>query len=503
MSSFRCSSRTSGTRNPFDHALLVPAEMARADQLTIADGTPGVRLMEAAGQAVAEQICERWSVRPVAVLCGPGNNGGDGFVVARLLRDQGWPVRLGLFGHMSDLRGDAQHHAALWPGDVESVSEVLLDDAELVVDGLFGTGLSRPLDAEISQIVDRLNDSDKAVCAIDIPSGIDGNTGRALGQAVYADLTVTFFRKKTGQLLLPGRQHCGDLVLMDIGIPDTVLSRVNIAAHENHPDMWLDRFSWPQYEQHKYTRGHVLIRGGDLMTGAARLSALSAARAGAGLVSVAASPASWPIYAATLTNVMVLPCDGLQVWQSLLSDARRNVALIGPGLGVSIRTRDEVLATLEIAPTAVLDADALTAFADQGQVLFQAVRGPCVMTPHSGEFIRIFGAGNDDSKLEQTRQAARVSGAVIVHKGADTIIAAPDGRAIINTNAPPDLATGGTGDVLAGIIAGFAAQGMEVFDAAAAAVWIHGRAAALFGPGLIADDLPSILPRILRELKHN
>lgn len=286
------------------------------------------------------------------------------------------------------------------------------------------------------------------------------------------------------------------------GSPDSDGQSPDVQPHKNHPDLWLDQFPWPHPSQHKYMRGHVLIRGGGIMTGAARLAAMASARTGAGLVSVAAPSASWPVYAAALTSVMVLPCDGLQAWQSLLSDSRRNVIVIGPGAGRTDTLCAEVLSALELSRAVVLDADALTAFSGQGATLFQAITGPCVLTPHSGEFTRLFGPGvGGASKLERTRAAARISSAVVVLKGADTIIAAPDGRVIVNNNAPPELATGGTGDVLAGIIAGLAAQGMDVFNAAAAAVWMHGRAATLFGPGLIAEDLPQMLIPVLRELK--
>lgn len=478
--------------------------MARADRWAIDHGIPGFELMESAGRSVAEVISRRWTPRNIHILCGPGNNGGDGFVVARILRDLGWSVRIGFLGVLANLRDDAREHAALWQGDIEPLSVDFLNGAELFVDALFGTGLSRPLEGIALDVVQRLERSNTPVCAIDIPSGIDGRNGQILGASVCATVTVTFFRKKPGQLLLPGRLRCGDLVVADIGIPVSALESVHIHAYENHPELWLARFAWPRAGHHKYMRGHVLIRGGEVMTGAARLSAMAAARAGAGLVSVAATSVSWPVYATALNSVMVLPCDDLDAWKALLTDSRRNVVVVGPGAGVSDATRDSVLSALGSARTVVLDADALSAFEGQSERLFDAIRGPCVLTPHYGEFFRLFDLNDEgDDKVGLARYAAAVSGAVIVLKGADTVIAAPDGRAVINTNAPPELATGGTGDVLSGIIAGLAAQNMELFDAAVAAVWIHGRAASLFGPGLIADDLPTLVPRVLAELKSS
>lgn len=502
------------------HALLLPAEMAWVDQQAVQQGIPAFKLMDSAGRAVVEQITRRWAPCAVSVLCGPGNNGGDGFVIARLLREQGWPVRVSLLGELSQFKGEARQHAELWGGPLDAATPDSINGAGLIVDALFGTGLSRPLDGLALELALTLNDCDIPVCSVDIPSGVDGGTGRVLGAAVRADLTVSFHRKKPGQLMMPGRLYCGELIVADIGIPDEIVPGMTIQAHENHPDLWLDHFPWPRLDDHKYKRGHVLIRGGDVMTGAARLAASAAARVGAGLVSVATSENSWSVYAAALTSAIVLPCNTLHDWQELLSDPRRNVVLVGPGAGVSQALRDDVLATLEGGSrTAVLDADALTAFAGQGEKLFQAIKGPCVMTPHGGEFDRLFGDGPgsrdadethgqpdgqpnlSENKLDRARSAAHISGAVVVLKGADTIVAAPDGRVIVNSNAPPELATGGTGDVLAGMISGLVAQGMDTFHASAAGVWMHGKAAALFGPGLIAEDLPMMLTRVMRELR--
>lgn len=455
--------------------------------------------MEAAGQAVASAITQRWTPRPVSVLCGPGNNGGDGFVVARILKGLGWPVRVGLFGAPDTMPDDARFHAARLPLDPEPLSLDLLNDVGLVVDALFGAGLSRPLSGSVLQLVHALTRSSVPVCAIDVPSGVDGATGGIMGAATPADITVTFFRKKPGHVLLPGRELCGDLTVADIGIPDDVLAALQTSTYQNDPDLWIDVFPWPRADQHKYQRGHVLIRGGLRMTGAARLAAMAAGRSGAGLVSVAVPHVTWPVYAASLVSAIVLPCDGTQEWCDTLSDPRRNVVVVGPGAGVSAQTRQDVLQALATQRAVLLDADGLTVFADTPDVLFQAIRGPCVLTPHSGEFRQLFDV--QGSKLEQARSAAQRSGAVVILKGADTVIAAPDGRAVINANAPPELATGGTGDVLAGIVAGLIAQGMDTFLAAAAGVWMHGRAATCVGPGLVAEDLPLAIKGVLAELK--
>lgn len=302
------------------------------------------------------------------------------------------------------------------------------------------------------------------IVAVDVPSGVMGDTGEDAG-AVAAALTVTFFRKKPGHVLLPGRHLCGELVVADIG---------------------------------KYSRGHALISGGYPATGAARMAARAAARAGAGLTTIAVSEIALPIYAAALTSIMVAPLATPEDFDRLLDDRRFSGLLIGPGAGVGLETRARVLAMLRTGRPTVLDADALTAFQEDPSALDHAIFGPCVLTPHDGEFQRLFDASGD--KLTRTRAAARRSGAVVVLKGSDTVITAPDGRSIVNSSAPPTLATAGAGDVLSGIVLGLLAQGMDPFLAAAAAVWLHGASATAFGPGLMADDLPDLLPGVFRRL---
>ena len=485
------------------HALLTPREMGEADRLTIAGGTPGVVLMENAARAVADAVSRRWPKRPLLVLCGPGNNGGDGFVAARILAERGWPVRLALLGAREALKGDAAAAAARWTGPVEPLTPAVIGDAALVIDALFGAGLARPIEGAARDVIAAIDAAGLSVVAVDVPSGVDGASGTVLGVAPKAALTVTFFRRKPGHLLLPGRGHCGETLVAPIGIPDTVLDKIEPAVAANHPDRWRDNFPWPLPESHKYTRGHALVAGGAVMTGAARLAGRAAARLGAGLVTVAAPETVFPIYAAALTGIIVQPAGTLDAFRALLADPRRNAALIGPGAGVGDETRDKVLGILAAEKRTVLDADALTSFANNAEVLFGAIHSPCVLTPHEGEFSRLFANVPDGSgsKLGRARRAARLSGAVVLLKGNDTVIAAPDGRAVINEGAPPELATAGSGDVLAGMVLGLLAQGMPPFEAAAAAVWLHADAAGRFGPGLISEDLVETLPAALRALK--
>ena len=485
------------------HVLLTPQQMSEVDRLTIAGGTPGIVLMENAGRAVADAVARRWPRQNLLVLCGPGNNGGDGFVAARILAERGWPVRLALLGARETLKGDAAAAAARWTGPVEPLTPAAIGDARLVIDAIFGAGLARPVEGAAAEVIKAVHAIQVPVIAVDVPSGVDGTSGAVWGIAPKAALTVTFFRRKPGHLLLSGRGYCGETLVAPIGISDAALDKVCPEVAANHPDWWRDDFPWSLPESHKYTRGHVLVAGGAVMTGASRLAARAAARLGAGLVTVAAPEPTWQIYAAALTGVIVQPAGTIDAFRALLADPRRNAALIGPGAGVGQETHDKVLAALGAEKRIVLDADALSSFADNAEVLFGAIRSPCVLTPHEGEFARLFGSVVDasGSKLERARRAARLSGAVVLLKGNDTVIAAPDGRAAINEGAPPNLATAGSGDVLAGIVTGLLAQGMPGFEAAAAAVWLHADAASRFGPGLVAEDLIGRLPAALRALR--
>ncbi len=505
------------------HALLTVAEMARADALAIAGGVPGIDLMEAAGAGVAAAILAGWARRLALVLCGPGNNGGDGFVVARLLAAAGWPVRLALLGERGALKGDAALAAARWPGPVEPLTTVFAgsgpEGEPLVVDALFGAGLVRPLEGAARAAVEAVTARRLPLVAVDVPSGVDGDSGAVLGAAPRADLTVTFFRRKPGHLLLPGRLRCGRVEVMDIGIPDSVLGEIRPAAFANHPDLWLSSWPEPRADGHKYQRGHALIAGGGRMTGAARLAARAALRAGAGLVTIACPPEAQLVYSLAAAAALVEPVADEAAFAALLASGRRTAALLGPGNGVSLALRGRVLAVLAAGLAAVLDADVLTAFAADPAPLFAALNGRCLLTPHEGEFARLFPpqaepAGEAQAepvgeakaepagKLGRARAAAARSGAVVLLKGADTVIAAPDGRVAITGNAPPDLATAGSGDVLAGLAVGLVAQGLPAFEAAAAAAWLHGEAGTAAGPGLIADDLPEALPAVLRKLRQ-
>ena len=495
--------------------LLTPREMAACDRITIAAGTPGIVLMERAGEAVAEAAAARAPTRGrVAILCGPGGNGGDGFIAGRRLAAWGYAVRLHLLGDPAALKGDAALAAQRFGGEICPAETFDPVSADLVVDALYGAGLSRDVDGLAGVCVGRINavaGRGTFVLAVDTPSGVDGETGAVRGVAVRANASITFHRFKPGHLLLPGREYSGELLLADIGIAPAALEAVAPAIFANGPRVWGRALREPGADSHKYTRGAALVVSGPAhRTGAARLAARAALRAGAGLVAVASPPDAVAVNSAHLTAVMIEPFEGREGFVRLLADPRRNAVLIGPGAGLGADTRALAEAALsepsERARSVVIDADAISVFAGEAGALAAAIaaQGRVVaLTPHEGEFQRLFRAEPDileaPSKLERARAAAARLGAIVIYKGADTVVASPDGRATIGWDLPPTLATAGSGDVLSGFVCGLLAQGMAPFEAASAAVWLHGASARAFGPGLIAEDLPDTLPAALRE----
>ena len=490
-------------------------EMARADGLSASRDIANRALMEAAGDAVAKAAMAMLAriVRPagqppsVLILCGRGNNGGDGFVAARKLQELGAAVRVALLGAMSELRGDAAMAAADWLGPIELAKPATLQPAvDLIIDAVLGAGLHGPVRDDFAAIIEAINTRNLPVLSIDVPSGVNGTTGAIASIAVAATETVTFVRRKPGHLLLPGRLACGPVMLADIGMPESVIAEIAAQTFANEPGLWLHRFPFPRIDQHKYHRGHALVLGGLAhQGGAARLAARAALRAGAGLVTVGATAAALAIHACHLNAIMLCAIEDAADLGDVLADRRKNAVLIGPGFGVGPRTLDMTIAALRSGAATVIDADAITSAAGGAEHLFATIGHsgvrPAVLTPHDGEFARLF-PDLEGSRLARARAAAARSSAVVILKGPDTVIAAPDGRAAINSNAPPTLATAGSGDVLAGLVAGLLAQGMPGFEAAAAAVWLHGAAASAFGPGLIAEDLPEMLPRVLGDVQQ-
>lgn len=493
--------------------VLTVAAMRRVDETAIAGGVPGIALMRNAGRAVAERAKARLPQGGrVLVLCGPGNNGGDGFVAARLLEEAGFGVELRLLGDVEKLKGDAALAAAEWRGGVGSAESGDIAGYDLVIDALFGAGLSRDIDGAVATLIEKVRQTGTPVLAVDVPSGIDGDTGAVRGVALQAVETVTFVAPKLGHLLQPGRARCGTLTVAQIGTGVEALEAGLAAAgpevHRNGPALWKNGFPQLDAESHKYTRGHALVLSGPATkTGAARLAARGALRVGAGLVTLVSPTGALAENASHLTAIMLRACDGPDDLDDILTDERLNAVLLGPGVGTGVGTRDLVAVAASAGRKLVLDADALTSFKGEAGTLAGHLRdggSEAVLTPHDGEFARLF-AGTDAiaeglDKLERARRAAALVGSVVVLKGADTVVAAPDGAVAINDHASPYLGTAGSGDVLAGLIAGLLAQGMAPFEAAAAGVWLHGDAGLRHGPGLIAEDIPELMPSVLAAL---
>ena len=482
-----------GKRAPRE--ILTVAQMGAADRAAVAAGTPATTLMDRAGRAVAEAIAARFTPRSTVVLAGPGNNGGDGYVVARGLGELGWPVRVEALGPPKT--EEAKAAAAAWTGEVEAFSH-RGGRADLVVDGLFGAGLDRPLNADATRLALALERARTPIVAIDVPSGLAGDTGQALGGVCFrAVLTVTFHRRKIAHALHPGRGLCGEIVVSDIGLGATTAD-----LFENTPDLWRSRYPWPAVTAHKHTRGRLVVVSGEAWsTGAARLSARAGLRVGAGLVTLLSPQEALMVNAAHLEAVMLRPFETDEDLEAAGADA--DCAIIGPAAGVTDITLSNVLALARTGAALVVDADALTVFRDDPAELFSILDRDDVLTPHPGEFERVFPGllKTMPERISAARTASARAQAIVLLKGPDTVIAAPDGRAAVNLNGTPWLATAGSGDVLAGLIGGLIAQGMESFEAACAGAWIHATCAEAFGPGLISEDLPGLVPMVLKQLR--
>ncbi len=507
------------------HVLFTVAATREADRIAVESGISIAQLMANAGRRVAESVMQRWPLRRTEVLCGPGDNGGDGYVAALRLFMAGWPVTIRALGAPNSTAASAA--ADRWTAaggktsllDTTGAESILAGGTDvLLVDALFGAGLSRPLTGPAAEIALRAQNADADVLSVDVPSGVDGDSGRVEGVSFNARVTVAFERARPGHFLGEGGGRTGRLLVLPIGIPVRILDRVAGKSRiiRNHPAAWPFRVGRPHGSpKHKYRYGHVLVYAGPPgRGGAARLAARAALRTGAGLATVVPPQAAVPEHAAQLDAVMVHGIETARDWTALLRQRGASAAVIGPGAGRG--AKKAVIAALEsqkdhIEPIAlVLDADALTAFEEQPEQLFQGLAGhPALLTPHTGEFSRLFpdlgaelGRGTR-SAVDIVRDAARRSHAVVLLKGRCTVISSPDGTAFLNdTTGPmsvPWLATAGAGDALAGAAGAFAAGGARLDAAAAAASWVHAEAARIRGPGLTADDLPELLPAALNE----
>lgn len=481
--------------------VLSVAQMREADRLAVAGGVRGYELMISAGQSVAHVVNEHYSGRPVLILCGPGNNGGDGFVAARFLEEAGHEVTVMASVPVRKYKGDARLACRDWGGAVHDfAARPDMPPETVVIDAVFGTGLAKPIGGAVASLFAAIRAARWPVVAVDIPSGVCGDTGRADPATLHAAHTVTFFRKKTGHLMMPGMALCGRVGVYDIGIPRTVLEDTGFTLLEDDPAWWRAALPGLRADGHKYNRGHVVVLGGARMTGAARMASEAAMRMGAGLCTIAAPESAAAVYKRGAAHVLYEPLSQMRDFAASCADPRRNAIVMGPGAGLDdvAGLREAVLDMLALGRPAVLDADALTCFSEEPEALCRALHERCVLTPHEAEFARLFGAG-EDAKVSRAVAAAEKAGAVILLKGPDTVIARPGGAPpAVNIHATPWLATAGAGDVLAGMIAGLLAQGMDAFPAACAAAWLHGEAGLRAGPGLVAPDLIAAIPAILR-----
>lgn len=485
-----------------DLAVLTADEMRRAEAAAFARGLPSFEAMRRAGNAVAAEAARRWpstAVDQVFVLCGPGNNGGDGFIAATVLRAAGYRVQVQAIAPNSARSADAQRALAGWGGavaDLDPAGLAGLGARDVVVDALFGIGQTRALAGAAAAAVEAVNRSAAAVIAVDVPSGIDADCGAVPGAAIDADITVTFNWAKRGHLLLPAAALCGDLIIADVGFVADDLSAVGATCFRNAPSLWRDLYPLPRAEDHKYRRGHAVIAGGGLMTGAARLAARAARRVGLGMLTLAVPPQSWAVYAEDQAGAIVRPAADRGAILALAGDARVTALLVGSGLEPDAATADLVRGAIAFSRPLVIDGGGLTALAQHGGLT--GGRPDIVLTPHEGEFARLFpDLGAAGCKLDRARAAAARCGCTLVLKGADTVIAGPDGLAILSDLAPPTLATAGSGDVLAGAVTGLLGLGLPALQAAAMAAWLHAQAASGQGLGLIAEDLPERLPAAL------
>lgn len=471
--------------------ILTPQEMRSAEEDLFSKGADSFDLMQRAGNAVAEFVHAKWPEGRIQVLCGPGGNGGDGFIAAAKLAKLWREVEVFCLVGKEALTGDAAKAAAEWDGEIKPLDAALEAPHDIVLDALFGGGLSRPLGGIAAKLAERGG----RVVSIDVPSGIDGESAKPLGPCFRAEGTITFAALRPAHVLLPGAAYCGGVFVADIGVP------VQTQLLENSPLLWGRNLPQPGQGSHKHARGHLaVVSGNAASTGAARLAGRAGLRAGAGLVTLLSPPDAVAVNASHLTAIMLKEVANAEQLRKTIEST--STVIIGPAAGINTGTRKNVECLLSTDAKAVLDADALTVFADDRDALYKQLRADDLITPHIGEFKRIFGdlLDTEVNKVQATRKAAQMAGCVVLLKGPDTVIAKPDGMAIVNTHATRWLATAGSGDVLAGIAGGLMAQGVDTFTAAAMACWLHGEAGRRVGAGLISEDLEAQLPDILSAL---
>jgi len=483
--------------------ILTNEEMAEADQMTIASGVPSIELMENAGKAVFNNIPIK-NIDRVLLLIGPGNNGGDGFVVARLLIEIGISVDIFFYNN-----GKISNDCKINKDKIDSqsfISEIRnYSSYSYVIDALFGTGFTRKIPSQLEKIFSIVKKNKIPVYAIDIPSGINGNSSIVNGDCLECVKTITFFNKKKCHYLYPGKNFCGEVIVEDIGIKTDVFKEMMPKIRNNNPELWIKEFPFPSSFDHKYSRGLLIINCGPIYkTGAARLAGRSAMRVGAGAVKLICDDEAAKVLEPQISVELISVVKEKNEIQQIFKDRKVSSILVGPGNGVNDETKSRTLLALAFVKHVVIDADAITCFEKNPKELFVDTYPHTILTPHEGEFRRLFGdeIASIEDKVVKTVEASKLAGSIVVLKGADTIIANPEGQAVINSSEAPYLATAGSGDVLAGIIASLVGDNkMSAFNAACAGTWIHSKLGELIGAGLIAEDLIDNIPLIIKKLQ--
>ncbi|VAV90167.1 NAD(P)H-hydrate epimerase / ADP-dependent (S)-NAD(P)H-hydrate dehydratase [hydrothermal vent metagenome] len=483
--------------------ILTTKNCYQADKQAIASGITPVTRMENAGSGAAESITARYEKCKTLILCGPGANGGDGYVIARKLHEAGWSVDV--MALTAPVAGsDAEFMAQQCPVDASSRVRQLPTDIELIVDCLYGAGLNRALDADTTQLIHQVNQHKSPVVAIDLPSGIFGDSNGGFAPCIVADTTITFAVKKLAHVLEPERSFCGVVEVVDIGFPDGMISDMPEVALENSPCLWSQIPVQPGAQSHKHNRGRLWVGcGGHLQTGAARLAARAGLRIGAGWVMLGGSKKAMQVCAAHETSIVLQTRPKHQsMAKTLQTSPVPDCVILGPAGGIGARMRADILDVLRSGIAAVLDADALRVMSAEPEVFFELCNENTVLLPHEAEFLGLFPDLNQTfgHKINRVKAAASRAGCTVLLKGADSVIANATGRAVVNTKTSAWLATLGTGDVLAGMVGGLMAQRVGGMDATCAAVWIHGALGQNLGAGLIAEDLPNEIPNILKNM---
>lgn len=483
-------------------ALLTSNEMRSCEKFSFFNNQAPYLLMKKAGAAVVDQIEKHKKKKGSAlVLIGPGNNGGDGWIAAQGLQLRGWNVICAPIIDPSRLKGNALRAYKSFTGPICAFPKNL-NKFDVIVDALFGAGLSKPIAGTAYNWIKKVNKSKPYKIAVDIPTGICSDTGQMLGVAFKADLTVTFFRKKRGHVLGKGLEYSGEVVVAPIGMPNKIINKIDVRVFDNCPALWKSKIPRPISSSYKHKRGHTLVFGGRAdMSGAGRLAGYAALRIGSGLVTMLVPEMDLAVYAQKQMALMAKGYNNYQTVLNFIGSKNFTAFIVGPGNGVGLSTRQHAFAVLRTKQPAVLDADALTSFKDAPIALFKTLHENAVLTPHLGEFLALFPDLDPiNDKIAAAMKAAKRTNSIVLLKGPDTVISSPNGVSFVNSHSSPYLATAGSGDVLAGIIAGLMAQGMRPFDAACSGAWLHGEAALRCGPGLIAEDLLNGIPKVLKKL---